>query len=213
MLQSWAIKTTSVRYDFKELVVYAVVQMTVQKGDWVKIGVKGIWRVERAVPDHYEPRYRLADRKQLFPGRLFVVKRLLSEKWKPAFEATVAEESLVKPLGKSDVRKLESYVAANAETLLDFKSFVRPVDAVLNLSFGLPRRSDYKAFKNEFVAALLATLEEGMTSDAVLKAIAASSFAPYFGEIPSDATLQLICKDHEVRRRNLVYRELMVHNF
>jgi len=187
--------------------------MTIQIGDWVRSDSKGIWRVERAVPAHFEPRYSLADRKKLYEGTLFLLKRFLNDKWKPAFEMTAAHESLVKSLTKVDSRKLQTYLADNGAILADFESFSHPVDAVLNLGFALPRRSDFPKFKREFTSVFSDPLAQGVTSDEILKVIAESVFAPYFGDIPRNATLQFVSKDHEIRRRNLIYRVLNVHNF
>ncbi len=146
-------------------------------------------------------------------GTLFLLKRIVNDKWKPAFKMTSAPESLVKPLNKADSQKLQRFLGENDVVVVDFESFSRPVDAILNLGFALPRRSDFKKFKREFEAIFSVLLAEGLTSDAILKVIAQSDFASHFGERPRDATLQFICKDHEIRRRNLVYRELEVHNF
>ena len=187
--------------------------MTVQIGDWVRGDSKGVWRIQRAVPAHYEPRYSLSDRKELYAGTLFLLKRIVNDKWKPSFEATATHEPLIKPLNKADSRKLQKFLDENDAVVADFDAFAHPVDAILNLGFALPRRSDFKRFKREFEAVFSGPLAEGMTSDAILKVIAQSDFASYLGDRPRDATLQLICKDHEVRRRNLIYRELNVHNF
>lgn len=187
--------------------------MRVQIGDWVRTHSKGVWRVERAVPDHYEPRYSLSDQKQLYVGTLFLLKRLLNDKWRTAFETTAAHESLVKPLTKADSGRLQKYLAGNDAILAEFESYSRPVDAILNLGFALPRRSDFAKFEREFESAFSDPLAKGATSDAILKVIAQSSFASCFGGRPHDATLQFVCKDHEIRRRNLIYRELDFHHF
>ena len=187
--------------------------MNVKIGDWVRTHSKGIWRIERAVPEHYEPRYSLSDQKQLYQGTLFLLKRLLTEKWKPAVETTAAHETMVKPLTKADFKKLQKCLADNDTILTEFDSATRPVDAILNLGFALPRRSDYALFKREFEAAFSDPLANGATSDSILKVIAKSNFASYLGERPRDATLQFVSKDYEVRRRNLIYRQLKFHKF
>ena len=187
--------------------------MTVQIGDWVRVDSRGVWRIGRVVPAHYEPRYSLSDPKELYAGTLFLLKRMVNDKWKPSFEATAAHESLVKLLNKADSRKLQKFLAENQAVVADFESYARPVNALLNLGFALPRRSDFKRFQREYEAAFSGPLAEGMTGDAILKVIAQSDFASHLGDSPRDATLQFICKDHEVRRRNLIYRELQVHNF
>lgn len=187
--------------------------MTAQSGDWVRTSSTGVWRIERAVPAHYEPRYSLSGRKELCEGTVFLLKRIVSDKWKPAFETTAAHESFVQPLNRVDSRKLQKLLDGNEAILADFESFACPVDAILNLGFALPRRPDFKDFKRDFEAAFSEPLTKGMGSDAILKIIAKSNFASYLGDIPRDATLQFICKDYEVRRRNLIYRELRVHHF
>ena len=60
--------------------------MNEQSGDWVRTNSKGIWRIQRALPAHYEPRYSLSDRKELCDGTVFLLKRIVNDKWKPAFE-------------------------------------------------------------------------------------------------------------------------------
>ena len=62
--------------------------MAVQMGDWVRANSSGVWRIERVVPAHYKPRYRLSDRKELSAGTLFLLKRIVNDKWKPAFDMT-----------------------------------------------------------------------------------------------------------------------------
>ena len=119
----------------------------------------------------------------------------------------------MKPLNRADSRKLQRFLGENDVVVVEFESFARPVDAILNLGFALPRRSDFKRFKRAFEAVFSVPLAEGLTSDAIVKVITQSDFASHFGERPRDATLQFICKDHEVRRRNLIYRELKVYNF
>ena len=52
-----------------------------------------------------------------------------------------------------------------------------------------------------------------LPADAILKLISQSSYASYFAAIPNDATLQFVCKNHEVKRRNPIYRQMNVHKF
>lgn len=78
--------------------------MPVQSGDWERTSSKGFWRIERAVPAHYQPRYSLSERKELCEGTIFLLKRIVNDKWKPSFETTAAAESYVKPLNKADSR-------------------------------------------------------------------------------------------------------------
>ena len=187
--------------------------MAIQVGDWVRSYSKGIWQVTRVVPEHYETRYSLSAPRQLADRPHFLLKRLVNEKWKPAFAADSAEASFVKPLTKADAGKLERFLKDNADVVTQFESFSQPLYLILNLGFSLAKRSDFRQFKAEFEEAFAEPLRGGMTSDAILEVIAQSSYADRFGEMPQSATLQFICQDHEVKRRHFIYRELDVHNF
>ena len=151
--------------------------------------------------------------KELADRQLFLLKRLVNEKWKPAFAADSAEASFVKPLTKADAGKLERFVDDNPDIVTQFKSFTQPIDLILNLGFSLARRSDFRQFKAEFEEAFAEALRGGTTSDAILEVIARSSYATCLGEMPQSATLQFTCQDREVKRRHFIYRQLNVHNF
>ena len=69
----------------------------------------------------------------------------------------------MKPLNKADSRKLQKFLGENDVVAADFESFARPVDAILNLGFALPRRSDFKRFKREFEAVFSVPSAEGLT--------------------------------------------------
>jgi hypothetical protein len=187
--------------------------MAIQVGDWVRSYSKGIWQVTRVVPEHYEIRYSLSEPLQLDDRPHFLLKRLVNEKWKPAFAAESAEASFVKPLTKADAGKLERFLKDNAGVVTQFESFRQPLDWILNLGFSLAKRSDFRRFKAEFQEAFAEPLRGGMSSDAVLKVIAQSSYADRLGEMPQSATLQFVCQDHEVKRRHVIFRQLNIHNF
>jgi hypothetical protein len=187
--------------------------MSIQVGDWVRSYSKGIWQVTRVVPEHYEMRYSLSEPLQLDDRPQYLLKRLVNEKWKLAFAVEGAAASFVKPLNKADASKLTKFLKDNPGLVTQFNSFKRPLDLILNLRFSLAKRSDFRRFKVEFEEAFTEPLRGGMTSDDVLKVIAQSSYAARLGEIPTCATLQFVCHDHEVKRRHFIYRQLNIQNF
>jgi hypothetical protein len=165
------------------------------------------------VPEHYEPRYSISAPQQLADRPEFLLKRLVNEKWKPAFAVENAEVSFVKPLTKADAGKLKRFLGDNADLVERFEAFTQPLDLILNLSFSLAKRSDFRRFKAEFEEAFAEPLRGGMMSDGILKVIAQSSYAACFCKMPQSATLQFVCQDHEVKRRHFIYRQLNVQNF
>lgn len=182
-------------------------------GDWVRTTSPGVWQVVREVPAHYAPRYSLEDPKQLQPETRFIVKRLVDGKWKPAFALEAVSESLLKPLTKTDQTKLARFFAENDELQQQHTTFTAPLSSLLNLPFALPRRTDFTPFKREFTKRFAEPLSAGLTNDAILQLIQQSSFAPHYNTLPRSTTLQFACDDFEIKRKELVYRQLQIHNF
>ena len=186
--------------------------MNFKTGDWVRSYSAGIWRVEREFPTHFEPRYSLKGKKQLCDGSIFILKRIVNNKWKPAFDIEAVDGSLIRALNKADNKKPDAFLSANPEIVAQFEEFKKSLQSLLNLGFALERKSDLPKLKKE-VTAKLGDLSAGVTSDEIIKAIAATSFAETFGDIPKSATLQFVNVDFEIRRRNLIYREMNTLKF
>ncbi|HEY1066647.1 MAG TPA: hypothetical protein VGE52_11075 [Pirellulales bacterium] len=181
-------------------------------GDWVRSYHAGVWQVLRAVPEHFEPRFSLHDVKQLYEGPLFILKRLVNDKWKPAFEIESVHGSLLRRLTKADAKRLDAFIGANGPVLEAFSTFERPLRGLLNVGFALKRKSDVSKLRKE-VAAALGELSAGVTADDVLKAIASTTFADCCGESPRSATLQFVNYNCEIRDRELIYREIVELKF
>jgi hypothetical protein len=142
-----------------------------------------------------------------------MLKRIVGDQWKKALAVEVAGAPTLRPLSKTDTAKLDKLLRNNVDLAAEFENFSQPLDLVLNLSFALPKKSDFPGFKTEFEKAFAQPLENGLTSDAILKVIANSKYAAHFNDIPRNATLQFACQDLEVKRKQFVYRSLQVHNF
>ena len=180
---------------------------------WVQTFSPGVWQITGEVPEHYQPRFSLAQKKELSQGPQFILKRFVDNKWKPSFETASAHSSLIKKLTKANHKKLEALMAKNPEWIDDFEAYDSPISNLLNVGFALERKSDLKKLKAEINSAIADNLKSGMTSDAILKAIAASSFSDHCGEVPQSATLQFENTNFEIRRKNLIYRKMNVLNF
>lgn len=186
--------------------------MSIKANDWVRSYSAGIWRVVREVPDHYEPRCSPHERKQLFDGPLFMVKRLVNNKWKLALEIESVHGSFVRPLNQADTKKLNIYLSDRAETLDAFNAFDRPLQYLLNIGFALKRKADIPKLRKEMAGAI-GDISAGVTSEAIMKAIGSTSFADTCGEFPQSATLQFVNTNYEIRRRELIFREMTALNF
>tara|TARA_R110002111_G_scaffold78222_1_gene124046 strand:- start:186 stop:749 length:564 start_codon:yes stop_codon:yes gene_type:complete len=187
--------------------------MSIKKNDWVRSYSAGVWRVLSEVPPHYEMRTSPEDPKELYDGPLFIVKRIVNNKWKRAFETETAHAAFIKPLNKADTKRLETFISKNDGILGEFASFERPLQCILNVGFALKRKSDLKKLRDEVVAALGGDLAKGVSAPAITKAIASTSYAALCNESPQSARLQFVNFNYEIRRRELIYREMNALSF
>jgi hypothetical protein len=187
--------------------------MSVKKNDWVRSYSAGVWRVSSEVPSHFEPRASLKDPKELYDGPLFILKRLVNNKWTKAFAVETAHADFVKQLNKADTKKLESFISQNADILADFETYDQPLDSILNIGFALKRKTDLTKLRNAVAQELGEELENGVTCDKILGAIAKTPYAEFCGEAPQSATLQFVNFGHEIRRRELIYRKMVGLDF
>ena len=115
---------------------------------------------------------------------MFILKRLVNNKWKQAFAVETAHADFVKPLNKADTKKLESFVSQNADILVEFEAYDHPVDSILNIGFALKRKADRTKLQNAVAQELGEELETGITCDQILGAIAKTPYAEFCGEAP-----------------------------
>ena len=187
--------------------------MRVNSGDWVRSYSKGIWQVMREVPQHFAPRYSIAAPLELAPEAIFVLKRLVDDKWKKAFAVETAQGSLLRPLAKADAAKLARFQVENPRIIAEFEAYEKPVDQILNLPFSLAKKSDFRLFKQTMKQTFAEPLQRGVTSDAILKLVAESPYASGYWQNPRSATLQFVCHNLEIARRHFIYREINIQNF
>jgi hypothetical protein len=187
--------------------------MSVKKNDWVRSYSAGVWRVSAEVPAHFEPRASLHEPKELYDGPLFILKRIVNNKWKKAFAMETAHAAFVKSLNKADTKKLETFLSQNADVVAEFEAYDHPLDSILNIGFALKRKSDLAKLRRAVAQELGEELEKGITCDQILQAIAKTPYAEFCGEAPQSATLQFVNCGHEIRRRELIYRKMVGLDF
>jgi hypothetical protein len=187
--------------------------MSVKKNDWVRSYSAGVWRVCSEVPSHFEPRSSLKDPKELYDGTLYILKRLVNNKWKKALAVETAHSDFIKPLNKADTKKLEFFISHNADILAEFEAYDHSQDSILNIGFALKRKTDLTKLRIAVAQELGEELKNGVTCDKILGAIAKTPYAEFCGEAPQSATLQFVNIGHEIRRRELIYRKMVGLDF
>ncbi len=185
--------------------------MPINVGDWVYSDSPGIWQVYRILEEAERMRSSLQERKRVRRDRLVFSKRFVDEGWKPAFANEVASSDLLRPLSDDDRRYLEEFIARNPQTLQEFKSHQpKGIDLVRNLPLNVPTSVKGNEIQRLAHDVFSDIGENGLTNDDILQRIATSELVRYTPKTIRNATLQFICKDHELRGNEYVFREAQV---
>ena len=184
--------------------------MAIEVGEWVCSGSAGIWQVYRVIDGVEKLRSSLRDRKRPSRDRLVFSKRLVDAAWKRAFSNEVASADLVRVLSSEDRHRLKDFLTKNPETMREFEEFQpSAIDLIRNLTLNVPASAG-KEYIERLIQDLFVGINEGMTNDEILQRIASSQLAVYIGKYPINATLQLRCKDHELRINEYVFRDVQL---
>lgn len=177
-------------------------------GDWVYSYSPGIWRVYRVLQGVQEVRFKLEEPKRTSRSRFVFSKRLVDGAWKPSFIAETASADVVSPLSDDDRRRLEAFIATNPQILQEFEAFEpEEIDFVLNLRLNIPVSFGRDRLQRLIDGAFAGIGNHGSTNDEILQLLAASELARHVSTGMSNATLQFLCKGHEVRNNEYVFRE------
>ena len=179
-------------------------------GTWARSYSPGVWQVCRVLRGFNELRYSLADRKVRSRRVLVITKRLVSAQWKRAFAAECCDASFVTPLTKTDRIRVERLLSANPRLAAAFGAY-QPVapDLIVNLSMAIsPAR-----LKSFCKSVLSAKLRRGLDHDGVLRLLERAGLAQFIGATPIGATLQLVCRDHELSGAEFIFRDCQVLAF
>jgi hypothetical protein len=183
-------------------------------GDWIRSYHSGIWRVYRIVAGFYEPRYSLTSPKAISSRTLVFAQRFVNDRWKRAFSAECYEQSLTVPLEAHERAELDSFIQANPKVFEAFdKATPKAIDLVLNLSFGVPTTVSKDDFSRRCHELLVHRVAQGVTSDQIIGIVSEDQVGTYQDKLPTTATIQFACADHEVVEREFVYRTMRVLSF
>jgi hypothetical protein len=179
-------------------------------GDWVYSDSPGIWQVYRVITGVEKIRGSLLERKRSRRGGFVFSKRLLDGTWKPAFRNEVASADLIRPLSSDDRQRLDEFLANNSQVKQQFEAF-KPtaIDLRLNLSLDIPA-SVAKEPVLQLIQEVFADIADGLTNDKILERMAATTLAGFAPKTIRNATLQFVCKDHELHDNEYVFREVQL---
>jgi hypothetical protein len=180
-------------------------------GDWVYSCSPGVWRVYRIVAGFHELRYSLDEPKKLSKRVIVFSNRLVDVAWKPAFRSEFCEAALVRPLSAEDRGRVADLLLANPRLRLAFDTYEpRPVPLIVNLAMNVPDRARLQDFCE---TVLKGEMPDGIPLDRVLQLLTEAGLVERIGKTPFNATLQLVCRDHEVRSNEFILRDWKVLPF
>ena len=182
-------------------------------GDWVESYSPGVWQVVHVLEGFFELRFHPDEPRRVSRRRLVFGKRLVDEKWRKAFKAEMAEAAVVHPLGDDQRARLVEYAGANPETLAEFEAF-RPEmpDHIASLRLNVPQPVEVEGLRSA-VAQAFSGIEDGLTNDEMLERLARSPLAGHLSAGLSNVTVRFLCRRHEIRDGQFVFRAVDVQPF
>jgi hypothetical protein len=182
-------------------------------GDWVESYSPGVWQVVRVLQDFFELRFHPDEPKRVSRRRLVLSKRLVDDKWRKAFKAEMAEAAVVHPLGDDQRARLAEYAKASPETLAEFEAFHPEMpDHIASLRLNVPQPVEVEGLRSA-VTQVFTGIEEGLTNDEVLDRLTRSPLAGHLSDGLSNVTVRFLCRQHEVRDGQFVFRAVDVQPF
>ncbi len=180
-------------------------------GDWITSYSPGVWQVYRILEGFNELRYSLDERKKRSKRVIVFSKRLVDAAWKPAFKGESCAHSLTAPVSLEVQRRVDDLLSAQPDIRSAFDAYQpEPTPLIVNLAMNVPDRARLEEFGTKV---LERELVGGIPLDHALVLLTKSGLAPCIGKTPFNATLQLGCRDHEVRDAEFILRDWRVYPF
>lgn len=181
-------------------------------GDWIHSYSPGIWQVFRIIEGVQKARFRLDERKQTRRQPIIFCRRLLDASWSPSFAGETCDPAVVHPLTDDERAKLDDFISKNPDVADQFFAYEpRNLDCALGLTLSLPEGIGKADLENLVRQAFGDLSDRGLTNDEILHRLAASPIAAWVSQRMINATLRLICKNHELRENEYVFREAQVN--
>jgi len=180
-------------------------------GDWVKSYTPGIWQVFRVIQNEPRLRYSLNERKRGNRRPVIFCKRLVDECWKASFTGEICDPAVVQVLSSVDRARLDDFLSKNPDILDKFSVYEpRDLDSAMDLLLIVPDsigKNGIQSIANEVFADIE---EEGLSNDEILERIDTSQLRDYVSPRVINAILRFLCKEHEIRDGEYVFRKVQV---
>ena len=178
--------------------------MDMKIGDWVTSYTPGIWRVYRVLSIDREMRFSLSERRMKSRRVVVFSTRLVDAKWRRAFKTESCEQTLIHSLSGDDEKQLMQMLKEEPQLLKEFERYApEPIDLIVNLSMRVP---EFVTLEDFCRRALTPAMTSGMSMEDVLQLLQKANLDRCVGKFPINATLQMVCHDHEMREGEFILR-------
>jgi hypothetical protein len=173
-------------------------------GDWVYSNSPGIWQIYRVLPIVNEMRFSLSDRRKKSKRVLIFSRRLVDASWNQSFKTECCEQTLVSTISAADNGSLVHLLQNDARLRESFENYApESLDLMGNLTMRVPKIELLESFCSE---KLLPPMRDGLAMDDILRIMEEAGMDLYANKLPINATLQVGCRDHEMRDGEFVFR-------
>ena len=180
-------------------------------GNWINSYSPGIWLVHRVVPIGHEMRFSLTDRRKKSKRVMVFSRRIVDDKWHPAFKTECCEQSLVALLAADDKERLDHLLNQNVELKAAFGRYApEPCPFFVNLSMRIPNFGMLESFCSDILTKSMAL---GLCMEEVLKLLESAGLSQFIAKYPINATLQMVGRDHEIQNGEFLFHDFHVLPF
>ena len=186
----------------------------VKVGDWVTSYTAGIWQVYKIIDDFYELKWNLKEEKEKSKRVMVFSKRLCHNNGKRSFSTEGCELTYIDLLDKEEINNVNTLFKETKKLEKDFNNYVpKLVNLVSGVEFSLPDNYSFDKFNSRINDLFDGKIDSGLTIDEINTIISKTELEEFKGKYPVDARIQIICKDHEIKNKEFIFREVKTFNF
>ena len=186
----------------------------VKVGDWVTSYTAGIWKVYKILDDFYELKWNLDEKKEKSKRVMVFSKRLCHNSGKRSFSTEGCELTYIDLLDKDEINNVNELLKENEKLEKAFNNYIpKPVDLVSGLEFSLSKDYSFEKFTALINELFEGKIELGLTIDEINTIISKTKLEEFKGKYPINASIQVTCKDHELKNNEFIFKEIKTFNF
>jgi len=182
-------------------------------GDWVTSYTAGIWQVYRVVDDYFEISWDLESDKKKSDNPMIFSKRLCHNNGKRSFSTEVCSRAFVDLLDQDSLDNVQIILDDEKLNKAFSKYSPKPMNCASGMGFSLPDQFSYERFETIINELFEGKIEEGLTVQEINKALSETEIYEFRNTNPQNASIMIVCDDHEIVNSDLIFRKITCFNF